>query len=108
MSQADVSMVGSGSAADGPPPGAGHSLAAGLWRRIARSSNLYILLVELLLIGFFSLISNNHVFFTSGNLVNVAWDTAETLLLAIGETFVIITAGIDLSVGTVLMLSGVV
>src|SRR6202035_2746680 len=32
----------------------------------------------------------------------------ETLLLAIGMTFVIITAGIDLSVGTVLMLSGVV
>ena len=29
------------------------------------------------------------------------------MLLAIGETFVIITAGIDLSVGTVLMVSGV-
>ena len=84
------------------------SLAASLWTRIARSNNLYILLVELFLVGFFSLISRNHVFFTSSNLVNVAWDTAETLLLAIGETFVIITAGIDLSVGTVLMLSGVI
>jgi ribose transport system permease protein len=47
------------------------------------------------------------VFLTSRNLINIAWDTSETLLLAIGETFVIITAGIDLSVGTVLMVSGV-
>ncbi len=78
-----------------------------LVRRVARSSNLYILLVEVFLIAFFGLVSTNHVFLGSTNLVNIAWDTAETLLLAIGETFVIITAGIDLSVGTVLMVSGV-
>jgi len=63
--------------------------------------------VEIALLLFFGVISPNHVFTTANNLVNIAWDTAETLLLAIGETFVIITAGIDLSVGTVLMLSGV-
>jgi ribose transport system permease protein len=78
-----------------------------LWQRIGRSSNLYILLVEVFLVAFFGLISTNHVFLGASNLVNIAWDTAETLLLAIGETFVIITAGIDLSVGTVLMVSGV-
>ena len=88
-------------------PGAGGRGGA-IWRGLLRSSNLYILLVEVFLVGFFSLISNNHVFLTSHNLTNIAWDTSETLLLAIGETFVIITAGIDLSVGTVLMLSGVV
>ena len=76
-------------------------------RTVARSNNLYILLVEIALLLFFGVISPNHVFTTANNLVNIAWDTAETLLLAIGETFVIITAGIDLSVGTVLMLSGV-
>jgi ribose transport system permease protein len=74
----------------------------------ARSTNLYIFFVLIALIAFFSLISPNHAFFDRGNFVNIAWDTAEILLLAIGETFVIITAGIDLSVGTVLMLSGVV
>jgi ribose transport system permease protein len=74
----------------------------------ARSTNLYIFLVLLALVAFFSLISPNHAFFDRGNFVNIAWDTAEILLLAIGETFVIITAGIDLSVGTVLMLSGVI
>jgi ribose transport system permease protein len=68
---------------------------------------LYILLVLVALVAFFSIISPNHAFFDRSNFINIAWDTAETLLLAIGETFVIITAGIDLSVGTVLMLSGV-
>src|ERR1017187_5841733 len=74
----------------------------------ARSTNLYIFLVLIALVAFFSVISPNHAFFDRGNFVNIAWDTAEILLLAIGETFVIITAGIDLSVGTVLMLSGVI
>ncbi len=79
----------------------------GLLQLVTRSNNLYILLVELALLALFSLISPNHTFFGQTNFINIAWDTAETLLLAIGETFVIITAGIDLSVGTVLMLSGV-
>jgi ribose transport system permease protein len=74
----------------------------------ARSANLYIFLVLLALVAFFSLISPNHAFFDRSNFINIAWDTAEILLLAIGETFVIITAGIDLSVGTVLMFSGVI
>jgi len=74
----------------------------------ARSTNTYILLVLVGLVAFFSIISPNHAFFDRGNFINIAWDTAEILLLAIGETFVIITAGIDLSVGTVLMFSGVI
>ena len=73
-----------------------------------RSTNLYIFLVLIGLVAFFSVISPNHAFFDRSNFVNIAWDTAENLLLAIGETYVIITAGIDLSVGTLLMLSGVV
>jgi ribose transport system permease protein len=80
-------------------------------RKIAlleRSTNTYIFLVLLALVAFFSLISPNHAFFDRSNFVNIAWDTSEILLLAIGETFVIVTAGIDLSVGTLLMLSGVV
>ncbi len=80
-------------------------------RRIAlvdRSTNAYILLVLVALVAFFSITSPNHAFFDRSNFVNIAWDTAEILLLAIGETFVIITAGIDLSVGTLLMLAGVV
>lgn len=81
--------------------------ASGLSRSLLRSSNLYILLVELGLLAFFSLISPHNRFLSTNNFISISWDSAETLLLAIGETFVIITAGIDLSVGAVLLLAGV-
>ena len=42
------------------------------------------------------------------NVRNIAQDAAIALLLAVGATFVINTAGIDLSSGSVLVLSGVV
>jgi ribose transport system permease protein len=47
-------------------------------------------------------------FLTLNNFSLTAQTTAPYLLMAVGETFVIITAGIDLSVGFVLVLSGVV
>jgi ribose transport system permease protein len=48
------------------------------------------------------------VFLTSGNLLNIALATAVTALLAAGQTFVIILAEIDLSVGSTLALSSVI
>lgn len=48
------------------------------------------------------------VFATSGNLLNVALATSVTALLAIGQTFVIILAEIDLSVGSLLAFSAAV
>jgi ribose transport system permease protein len=47
-------------------------------------------------------------FLTVSNLLNVAEQTAIIAIVAVGMTFVIITAGIDLSVGSVLAFSGVV
>ncbi len=47
-------------------------------------------------------------FLTVSNLLNVAQQTAINAIIAVGMTFVIITAGIDLSVGSVLAFSGVV
>ncbi len=46
-------------------------------------------------------------FFTAANLSNVLRQNAFTAILAAGMTFVILTAGIDLSVGSVVALSGV-
>jgi ribose transport system permease protein len=46
-------------------------------------------------------------FLTSDNLFNVGAQTAVTAIIAMGMTLVIITAGIDLSVGSVAALSGV-
>jgi ribose transport system permease protein len=44
-------------------------------------------------------------FMTFGNLRNVALQTSVNMLLAVGMTFVILTAGIDLSVGSTLALA---
>lgn len=45
-------------------------------------------------------------FLTSSNLLNVALQTSIIAIVAIGMTFTILTAGIDLSVGSVMALSG--
>jgi ribose transport system permease protein len=47
-------------------------------------------------------------FLTLSNLLNIVEQTAIIAIVAVGMTFVIITAGIDLSVGSVLALSGVI
>jgi ribose transport system permease protein len=54
----------------------------------------------------FGLISN--VFLTADNLESVLAASAVLIALAIGQTFAVATAGIDLSMGSVLTLSGVV
>jgi ribose transport system permease protein len=58
------------------------------------------------LIGVFSLVSNS--FLTVGNGITVALQVTSIAFLGIGATCVIITGGIDLSVGAILALSGVV
>jgi ribose transport system permease protein len=60
----------------------------------------------LVLVTVFSLTSGS--FFTVGNGMTVALQVTSIAYLGIGATFVIITGGIDLSVGSVLALSGVV
>ena len=47
-------------------------------------------------------------FLTVSNLLNVAEQTSINAIVAVGMTFVIISGGIDLSVGSILALSGVV
>lgn len=67
---------------------------------------LGIILALLALIIVFT--AANHGFLTKYNLLNIAVQASVTAILAIAETFVIITAGIDLSVGSVLAVSAVV
>jgi len=47
-------------------------------------------------------------FFTADNILNVSLQTSITAIIAAGMTFVILTAGIDLSVGAVVAFSGVI
>ncbi|HCA82057.1 MAG TPA: ribose ABC transporter permease [Bacteroidetes bacterium] len=47
-------------------------------------------------------------FLSVSNLMNIAEQTSINAIIAVGMTFVIITAGIDLSVGSIVALSGIV
>ena len=71
-----------------------------------RLSNYAIFLA--LALEFAVLATATDSFLTAGNLSNVLRQNAFTAILAAGMTFVIITGGIDLSVGSVVGLSGVV
>ncbi|EYR82462.1 ABC transporter permease [Shinella sp. 838] len=65
-----------------------------------------IFLAFLLLVGILAL--SNEFFLTPGNISNVLLQTSINGILAIGMTFVILTRGIDLSVGSVVALAGMV
>ena len=67
--------------------------------QLAAGGALFVVIV------FLSIVSPD--FLTADNLFNVGSQVAYTAVMAIGVTLVIITAGIDLSVGSVAALSGV-
>src|SRR4051812_757760 len=77
------------------------------WQRFVTGSSTWIGLILVALILAFSVLEYES-FVSASNARNIATDAAVLLVLATGMTFVIITAGIDLSVGAVLVFSGVV
>jgi ribose transport system permease protein len=77
------------------------------WQRFVTGSSTWIGLILAGLIIVFAALEYNS-FVSSSNARNIATDAAVLLVLAVGMTYVIITAGIDLSVGAVLVFSGVV
>ena len=70
---------------------------------LSRYAIFVALALECLIVGL-----TTDTFFTSANLSNVLRQNAFIAILAAGMTFVILTGGIDLSVGSVVGLSGVV
>ncbi len=67
----------------------------------------YGIFLAFLLLALILSISNQY-FLTPGNISNVLLQTSINGVLAIGMTFVILTRGIDLSVGSVVALAGIV
>ena len=71
------------------------------WRRgVLASQTGYVTIALLVLLVIMHLASP--YFFTTGNLQNVAKNFSFIAIAALGSTFVIITAGIDLSVGSMM------
>ena len=62
------------------------------------------LVILLLIVGLLSILSKD--FFTNNNLLTISLQTSMIAITAIGMTFTLITAGVDLSVGGVAALSG--
>src|ERR1044071_652441 len=73
------------------------------WQRLAQYVIVAAIVVEAVI---FAAITPQ--FLSVPNLINVALSIAITGILAVGMTMVILTGGIDLSVGSVVALAGVV
>jgi ribose/xylose/arabinose/galactoside ABC-type transport system permease subunit len=75
--------------------------------RKALNSNLLPILVALVIVSV-ALTFMTPAFLTASNLTNIVTQSAVVGIAAIGATFVIITSGIDLSVGSNIALSGMI
>jgi ribose transport system permease protein len=78
--------------------------AAGVWSAASRYTAVLVLLIAIF--SFFSGTQND--FFTSANLQNLLTGVSILWVVSMGMTFVVLTGGIDLSVGSLLALSGIV
>jgi ribose transport system permease protein len=96
---------GGSPAVSGRMPVSGASSARGIFDRITAVKEFNILVALVLLCAFLS--TQSDVFFTQANLLGVARAISITAIVAIGQTMVIVTGGIDLSVGSVVALSGI-
>ena len=85
-----------------------HSLRApGALRHLAGATSFWMTLVILGLIALFSLISPDHAFFQLSNFQDMALDVSETMVLALGMTFILGAGELDLSIGANLLLASV-
>ena len=80
----------------------------GLGRRITKEYKTELSMLAIFVVFFVVLSFASPYFFTSPNIMHVMRQVSFQSLLAIGMTIVIITSGIDLSVGATLGLSGMV
>jgi ribose transport system permease protein len=109
---ATAAGTSAGTSADAPQPAdeggrpvwrAGRAIA----RRLVTASETWTLLALVLMVAFFAIRAPGS-FFNLTNFSLIGQNAAPLLVMAVGQTFVILTAGIDLSVGSVLVLAGVV
>jgi ribose transport system permease protein len=97
------SVPSAGPGSSGPPPEASRGLGAGIRDRLQQFLAFASLIVIFL---FFSAMSDNFLNYT--NFTAILFSTVVIGTLALGTTFVIITGGIDLSLGTGMALCGVI
>jgi ribose transport system permease protein len=77
------------------------------WRSVVRMQAFQILLVLLAIVIVFAILAPNN-FANLSNARLIAQNASILAVLGVGMTFVIITSGIDLSIGSVMVFSGVI
>ena len=105
LTAADVEVI--------PPAIVAQSLGQYLraWAARLRGGDAGVLPVAVALVAVmvvFTIVSKNHVFLSAGNLVNLFDQSAVFIVLAIGEGFVLLLGEIDLSIGYVAAIGGIV
>lgn len=105
LTAADVEVI--------PPAIVAQSLGQYLraWTSRVRGGDAGVLPVAIALVAVmvvFTVVSKNHVFLSAGNLVNLFDQSAVFIVLAIGEGFVLLLGEIDLSIGYVAAIGGIV
>jgi ribose transport system permease protein len=78
-----------------------------IWKRLTSLQSVWILGVLLVIVAFFSVAAGDK-FLSTSNFSLISQNIAVWAVIGIGMTFVIITSGIDLSVGSVLVFASVV
>jgi ribose transport system permease protein len=81
--------------------------STGWQRALIQLSKQFTPIILLVIIAVFALFEGTR-FFNIRNFNDIVIDSSQLVVLTVGMTFVIITAGIDLSVGSILILSSVV
>ena len=110
--QSDPTAAG-GAGADVPPEIVAGSLREYLRGWMARvrggqSGVLPVVAGMVLIIVIFEVISPDHIFLSAGNIVNLFQQSAVFMVLAMAETFALLLGEIDLSVGFVAAVGGVI
>ena len=88
-----------------PDVGTDHSEP--LWKRILNFQSVWILGVLIVIVAFFAVMAGGK-FFSASNFSTISQNVSILAVIGVGMTFVIVTSGIDLSVGSVLIFSSVI
>lgn len=75
------------------------------WKAFVANQQSVLLMVLVILVAFFY--SRNHLFISSEEISNLLTDFSGLALLSVAEMFVIVSGGIDLSVGSTVAVSGI-
>ena len=77
-----------------------------IYKKVSAFRELGVIIALLVLVLVFSLTSD--IFLSTNNILNITRQVSVISLIAIAMTFVIITGGIDLSVGSIISFSGII